>query len=508
MTSRTTKVIKNARVALFFYFLNLILNFISRRVFLDYLGPDILGLNTTLTNFISLLNLTELGLGGAIAYSLYTPISQNDKKTVDEIVSVEAYWYRIIVYIIAGISFIALFFFPYFFSSDEVELWAVYATFLVLLCSSLLGYLWNYRQIVLSADLKEYKITINKQGWTICKVLVQILFLSLFNGGYISWLIIELIFSIVNTISLNYLIKKEYPWLTPSVKLGKSVKNQYVSIVRKTKQLFCHKIGGFVLTQTTPLIIYSFTTLTIVAIYGNYWLILLGLTTLFNALFNGINSGVGNLVAEGNKERIRNVFWELFSIRFILATTSCFVFWKVVSLFVTLWVGKQYLLDNESVFLLLLILYIQLMRGAVDLFTNAYGLFHDVWAPICEAVINISLSIVLGYFWGLNGILCGVLISLFVIVFVWKPYFLFSNGLKISVKYYVFKYFKYLIVLALVLLFESTLITNITELVRYDNAIIQFIIYIVIYGVSFGVMLSMILFLVAPELRFFLKRFL
>ena len=57
MESRTNKTLKNAKVALFFYVANLLLSFISRRIFISYLGSEILGLNTTIVNLLSFLNL-------------------------------------------------------------------------------------------------------------------------------------------------------------------------------------------------------------------------------------------------------------------------------------------------------------------------------------------------------------------------------------------------------------------------------------------------------------------
>ena len=41
--SRTAKSIKNSVVAMSFYIVNLALQFFSRKVFLDYLGTEILG---------------------------------------------------------------------------------------------------------------------------------------------------------------------------------------------------------------------------------------------------------------------------------------------------------------------------------------------------------------------------------------------------------------------------------------------------------------------------------
>ena len=93
------------------------------------------------------------------------------------------------------------------------------------------------------------------------------------------------------------------------------------------------------------------------------------------------------------------------------------------------WIGREYLMGTGTLCFICATLFINLSRSTVDQFLNAYGLFSDVWAPIVEATLNIGLSITLGIFFGINGILCGVLISLIVIILGWKPLFLFRRGL-------------------------------------------------------------------------------
>ena len=82
--SRTSKSIKNSLVALAFYFINLVLQFFSRKVFLGYLGAEILGLNTTATNLLQFLNLAELGIGSAIACTLYKPLLEKDTVAIND----------------------------------------------------------------------------------------------------------------------------------------------------------------------------------------------------------------------------------------------------------------------------------------------------------------------------------------------------------------------------------------------------------------------------------------
>ena len=74
--SRTSKSIKNAQASLIYYFIQLLLGFFSRKVFFDYLGSEILGLNTTAANLLGFLNLAELGIGMSVGYFLYMTTTQ------------------------------------------------------------------------------------------------------------------------------------------------------------------------------------------------------------------------------------------------------------------------------------------------------------------------------------------------------------------------------------------------------------------------------------------------
>ena len=171
--SRTSKSIKNSLVALAFYFINLVLQFFSRKVFLDYLGAEILGLNTTATNLLQFLNLAELGIGSAIACTLYKQV----------------WLYRRIAWIVIVGSLVLMAFFPWIFAKMPLPLWYAYASFGVLLVSALLSYFVNYKQIVLSADQKEYKIQYSYKASMLIKTLCQILAIRYLRDGYVWWLV-------------------------------------------------------------------------------------------------------------------------------------------------------------------------------------------------------------------------------------------------------------------------------------------------------------------------------
>ena len=205
-----------------------------------------------------------------------------------------------------------------------LPLWYAYASFGVLLVSALLSYFVNYKQIVLSADQKEYKIQYSYKASMLVKLLCQIVAIRFLDHGYVWWLVLEVVFAVVASIALNRVIDRTYPHLKTNLLMGRELARKYPDILTKIKQLFFHKIGGFALTQTSPIIIYAYTTLTVVAFYGNYMLVILGIQTLMIAIFNSMNAGVGNLVAEGDRKRILSVFEELFSVRFLFTCVMCF----------------------------------------------------------------------------------------------------------------------------------------------------------------------------------------
>lgn len=434
--SRTYNSIKNSIVAMGFYVVNLVLQFFSRKIFLDYLGTEILGLNTTATNLLQFLNLAELGISNAVAFSLYKPLHINDIESINEIITFQGYVYRRIAILILLLSVALMGFFPMIFGKMELPLWYAYMSFGVLLLSSLLGYFVNYRQILLSASQQDYKILYGYKSMMLLKVCVQMAAVKYLNNGYVWWAVLEALFAVIGAVTLHIVTMRSFPMLRKSELPLRILRRKYDYLELKIKQLFFHKIGTFALTQTSPFIIYAFANLTLVTLYGNYMMVILGVQLLMISLFNGLNAGIGDLVAEGDDGKIADTFSALFSIRFIFAATLSFVVFKFTPLFINLWIGETYLLPVSTLFILCITLFIQTFRPAVEAFTSAYGLYGDIYAPIVEVGLNIGLSVLLGKYFGLNGILTGVLVSLVAVVMIWKPYYLISRCLPMSLKRY------------------------------------------------------------------------
>ena len=160
------------------------------------------------------------------------------------------------------------------------------------------------------------------------------------------------------------------------------------------------------------------------------------LNFLVNILSNGMNAGIGNLIAEGNNQNTMKIFWELSAIRFLIAGIVIFSLLLFLQPFIACWLGPEYRLSNLIVYLLIFNIFIYLSRGVVEMYISACGLFSDIWAAWAELILNLSITLYLAPQYGIVGILTGKIISVFFIAIFWKPYFLFTKGLNHKVSLY------------------------------------------------------------------------
>lgn len=434
--SRVKKTLLNAKVNFLFYFLTLLANFIGRKIFLDHLGDNFIGLTGTLLNILGYLNLAELGVSSAIAFHLYKPLREGKREKVAEIMSLLGYYYRNIGLVVAGAGvLLSGFLFFIFKDSAFTDFGVIYFAFYAFLASSLIGYFINYRQILLVADQRNYVVSSLYQSSLILKVVTQI-FIAIYCKSFYLWIAMDIIFSIGYSIVLDARIRLVYPWLKSNVKRGKQVSKEYPGILKSTKQVFIHKIKDFLLTQSDQLFVFLFVSLKMVAFYGNYVLITSRVMALFNQLLDSVLASVGNLVAEADSKRMLKVFWELMAIRYLIAGVLCFTLYHLINPFIVLWVGESYLLSDTIVFLLIFNLFIFISRGTVDNYNFAFGHFSDVWAAWTELGINLGVTIVAGWLWGIPGILLGKTLSMLPIIVFWKPYYLFRDGFNLKYSLY------------------------------------------------------------------------
>lgn len=435
MGERVHRSVMNIKVGMFFYILSLFLAFFSRKVFLNCLGAEFIGLTGMLMNIMSFLSVAELGIGTSIVYFLYKPLQEDNHERINEIMSMLAFLYRCIGLIIGSCGILISLFFPWWFGHLGTGLPLVYFAFYSFLATTVSAYVFNYKQLLVSANQKQYLVNAYFQTIAIVQSLTQILLAYYYRNLWL-WVVVGLVFTIIGIIVFNIRIRQLYPWLRINLKEGRENLKRYPEILKKTRQIFVQRIKDFILYKSDELLVGMFVSVVQVAFYGNYTIITSKLNFLVNVLSDGMNAGVGNLVAEGDEKNIMKVFWELTAVRFLISGAIVFSLLLFLQPFVTYWFGRQYRLSDLIVFLLVFNIFIYLSRGVVENYISAHGLYSDVWVAWTELALNICITLCLAPFYGIVGILLGKILSVFFIAVFWKPYFLFSRGLKQSVTVY------------------------------------------------------------------------
>ena len=75
---RTKKSAINIITAFISQFVLILLGFVSRKVMIDSIGVEYLGINGLMSNILTILSLAESGIGTAMVYALYKPLAKKD----------------------------------------------------------------------------------------------------------------------------------------------------------------------------------------------------------------------------------------------------------------------------------------------------------------------------------------------------------------------------------------------------------------------------------------------
>ena len=93
--SRTEYSAINTSIAIISKVTAILMGFITRVVFIHTLSADYVGVNGLFTDILNVLSLTELGVGTAITFALYSPIAGGDEKKQKQLMRLYCLFYRL-----------------------------------------------------------------------------------------------------------------------------------------------------------------------------------------------------------------------------------------------------------------------------------------------------------------------------------------------------------------------------------------------------------------------------
>lgn len=483
---RTEKSLKNIKYSFIGQILAIVISLVSRYFFLKTLNATYLGVNGLFTNILTVLSFVELGVGPALTFSLYEPLKSNDREKIKSLLLLFKRCYIIIGIVILILGFAITPFLPYLISDlpDIQKLDLIYWLFVI---NTGVSYFGSYKKTLLTSDQSGYIVSKFHYVLYFLMNLLQIIIL-LITHNFIFYLIIQIVFTILENITLSIYVDKKYKYLKErNIKpLDSKTKD---SIKKNTKAMVIHKFGSIVVTATDNLILSKYVGLLAVGIYSNYYLIINNIHKILKQLFNSIIASVGNLGAEGNKDKLFSTFKHINFINYYLQSLCSILMIVLFQDFILFWVGEEYLFSIPIVIVLVICFYFSGLRTSVLLFKEALGLYwQDRYKAFFEAIINLVVSIILIKILGVIGVFLGTLISTLTTCFWIEPYILFKYGFdKKSIQYFKDILLKTLLtcLLGFLCFYVCDFITGNLIAVIIIKAIVTFLIVNIVYYVIY-----------------------
>lgn len=449
--SRISNSIKNISFGLLTQVIQMVLGFVSRTIFIQYLAIEYLGVNGLFTSILTMLSLAELGISSAILYVLYKPLAEKSEGKTAALVRFFKKVYLVIAVIVAFLGLCVLPFLTQIVDNPPPQIASdLHIIYLLFLFNTVASYFFYYKISLFQADQKSYVISKRNIVIFITQNSLQILSLVLFQN-FLLYLFIQLICQLGGNLYLSQLVKKHYPFLSQykNAEVDKEVKDQIWSNLKSTALV---KIGGLMVNNTSNIVLNYFSGLKSVGLLSNYTL-LIGLASgLIMQVFASLTGSIANVNAKESLEKKREVFAIVNFANFWVYGLASISIILLMNDFITVWIGKEYTLSYAVVLVLALNFYMVGMQNAVWTFKSTFGLFKEGrWLVIGTAIINLALSFILGSYFGLFGILLSIAIARAVTNSWYDPYIVFTLALKLNAKDYFIKYFNYLVVLVFIL---------------------------------------------------------
>ena len=219
------KIINNSIISIFYKIIMILIGFITRKIFIIYIGEELLGLNSLYANLLDLLNLADLGIGVAVQFQLYEPLVKKDYVQLSKIITAAKKIFNMIgiLILVAGVALSCGL--QFLIKSTTYPMWYVRVSFLISVSGVAFGYFFVHKRLFLQANEELGLINLIDLLAKIITVITSLIFVALFKN-YFLYLFINAGYWILSNSLIHIAFKKRYPEITTKIQnYSKAAKN-------------------------------------------------------------------------------------------------------------------------------------------------------------------------------------------------------------------------------------------------------------------------------------------
>lgn len=378
------------------------------RFFILSYGSEINGLQSSIAYIYTYIALLESGIGTATLQALFCSIGREDKNETNAILSATHIQYKKVAlsYMICMIIFSVVYPFTIHTSIDRVTI-----ALMILLSgvSSLLSF-WFYGKFVvlLQADGRSYIVSFVSLLNYLLMNMIKIIFIV--RGSSIICVYLgSAVISVFTVLVYAIYKKKYYSWVSYRVV-------PKMEAISQSRNVLVHQISNIVCNSTDVLVLtYVVQDIKLVSIYNLYIMIFDAVKSLILNIFSSVQFVLGQTY---NQDillyRKYHQAYEVcdFMISFSLYSTAYVLILPFMRIYTKGITDINYI-DATLPILFVLTKLLASGREPASLLINFAGHFKKTQTrSVIEAGINLIVSIIGAYFWGIYGVLIGTIVAL------------------------------------------------------------------------------------------------
>lgn len=397
---------KNIFSALVFQCAHIVYGLVVPRLILGSFGSSINGLVSSIAQFLGFISLLEGGLGAVVLAELYSPIENNDRERIKEILQAcqrfflgLATVFGIYTIVFGGIYSFSL--------HQEFDMAFVFSLVVILSLTILARYLFSITlKLYLQANQQIFIINLSSAATLAINLALAFVVIKVYPEIRLLKLASSIMF-FVQPFVYRHFVPKFCRNLKAAKAPMEALKNRWSG--------FAQHLAHYVNMNTDIVLITLFCSLKDVSVYVVYLLGINATRSIIDYLTNSYQSVMGKYIAQRNQERLEKEF-KAFCVATWAVVLGLFgTCLLVINPFVQVYVGNVNDANYHQPLFALVIATAYLvycLREPYRLLILAAGKFRETnFGSIMEAVLNIVLSIVLIQFWGLVGVAVGTLVA-------------------------------------------------------------------------------------------------
>lgn len=392
-TNRSKAVVKNTIWEMGYYIAVMALGFLAPRYIILYYNSEVNGLSSTITHMLNIMLILQAGATTAAIFSLYKPISENDKESICKNVAVAENFFKRISFVFGGLILVVAIVMPFAIDSS-LERICIFIAFIMMGTKSFMDlYFTAKARIVFTAFQQKYYMSIA----TLLEQVVYyvLVFTTIFlHGHYVLMYVWFLLGGIIKILFLETVFKKKHPDIKTNQYRGEK------SRIGDRNYALANEVSHSLMASSITVMMSFMYGLKETSVYSVYALVSEALNLIATSIYSSFAPSFGDLFAQGDDNNSSKVF-SIFQYLYVMVNTflmMCMLF-SVVP-FVRIYTSGTSDIDYVNYSLAVVMVFCGIFsayRVPYNVIVSSCGYFKETWRqPVISLIVCVGISVGLG----------------------------------------------------------------------------------------------------------------